>query len=73
MAKRQLLSHLLVLLLLTVPAATAADSAAQRVADLTASDGTKLRITYFAAGKPGPGVLLLHHTLPDTAPTCRGI
>ena len=28
--------------------------------DITAGDGTKLRATFFAAGKPGPGVLLLH-------------
>src|SRR6202043_2157097 len=33
---------------------------AQRVVDLTGTDGTKLKATYFAAGKPGPGVLLLH-------------
>ncbi len=32
----------------------------QRVVDLTASDGTKLKATYFSTGKPGPGVLLLH-------------
>lgn len=35
-------------------------SSAQRVVDLTATDGTKLKATYFAAAKPGPGVLLLH-------------
>ena len=34
--------------------------AAQRVVDLTAQDGTKLKATYFGADKPGPGVLLLH-------------
>src|SRR3984893_3179935 len=34
--------------------------AAERSVDLTASDGTKLKVTYFAAAKPGPGVLLLH-------------
>jgi dienelactone hydrolase len=34
--------------------------AAERVVDLTASDGTKLKATYFPAAKPGPGVLLLH-------------
>ncbi len=34
--------------------------AAERVVDLTAKDGAKLKATYFAAGKPGPGVLLLH-------------
>jgi len=31
-----------------------------RVLDLSAADGTKLKATYFGAGKPGPGVLLLH-------------
>lgn len=33
---------------------------AERVVDLTAADGTKLKATYFPAAKPGPGVLLLH-------------
>ncbi|HEY6968559.1 MAG TPA: hypothetical protein VJA94_05120, partial [Candidatus Angelobacter sp.] len=33
---------------------------APQVTDLTASDGTKLKVSYFSAGKPGPGVLLLH-------------
>lgn len=28
--------------------------------DITAHDGTKLRATFFSAGKPGPGVILLH-------------
>jgi len=28
--------------------------------DIAAPDGTKLRATFFAAAKPGPGVLLLH-------------
>lgn len=32
----------------------------QRVVQLTAPDGTNLKATYFDAGKPGPGVLLLH-------------
>ena len=31
-----------------------------RVVDLKASDGTLLKASYFAAAKPGPGVLLLH-------------
>lgn len=35
-------------------------SHAQRIVDLTASDGTKLKTSYFAAAKLGPGVLLLH-------------
>ena len=33
-----------------------------RVVDLKASDGTLLKATYFAAGKPGPGVLLFHQS-----------
>ena len=33
---------------------------APRVVDLKAPDGTILKASYFAAGKPGPGVLLLH-------------
>ena len=28
--------------------------------DITAPDGLKLKATYYSAGKPGPGVLLLH-------------
>jgi dienelactone hydrolase len=37
-----------------------AGSAADRVVDLTAADGVKLKATYFAAAAEGPGVLLLH-------------
>ena len=33
---------------------------APRVVELKASDGTRLEATYFAAGKPGPGVILSH-------------
>lgn len=29
-------------------------------ADLAAPDGLKLKVTYYPAGKPGPGVLLMH-------------
>jgi len=32
----------------------------KRDVDLTAADGVKLKATYYAAAKPGPGVLLLH-------------
>jgi dienelactone hydrolase len=35
-------------------------SFAPRVVDLKASDGTLLKASFFAAAKPGPGVLLLH-------------
>jgi dienelactone hydrolase len=46
-------------LLLALPC-VAAERPTPRIVDLTATDGTKLKATYFAAGKPGPGVLLLH-------------
>jgi dienelactone hydrolase len=36
-----------------------------RAVDLKASDGILLKATYFAAGKPGPGVLLLHQVNRD--------
>jgi dienelactone hydrolase len=35
---------------------------APRVAALTAADGIVLKATYFAAGKPGPGVILFHQS-----------
>jgi tetratricopeptide (TPR) repeat protein len=35
---------------------------APRVVDLKASDGIVLKASYFAAAKPGPGVLLLHQS-----------
>ena len=44
---------------LTLSALSLAQSS-ERVVDLTASDGTRLKATYFSAAKPGPGVLLLH-------------
>jgi len=40
-------------------------SPAARVVDLKASDGTLLKATYFAAAKPGPGVLLFHQSNRD--------
>jgi dienelactone hydrolase len=46
-----------VLLALTSNAQT---KPAERVVNLTASDGSKLKATFFSADKPGPGVLLLH-------------
>jgi len=36
------------------------EQAPSRVVDLKASDGTVLKASYFAAARPGPGVLLLH-------------
>ena len=34
----------------------------ERVVDLKSGDGTILKATYFAAAKPGPGVLLFHQS-----------
>ena len=50
---------LLSFVLLAVGMAHSQSSSAKDI-DITAPDGTKLRATFFAAGKPGPGVLLLH-------------
>jgi dienelactone hydrolase len=45
---------------LLVAATGTAQQISPRVVSLRASDGTVLKGTYFASGKPGPGVLLLH-------------
>src|SRR6476660_1079652 len=42
------------------PSIRAGESTPPRVVDLQAPDGTNLKGSYFSAGKPGPGVLLLH-------------
>jgi dienelactone hydrolase len=42
-----------------IPAA-AQQPPAPRIVDLTSPDGTHLKATFFAAAKPGPGLLLLH-------------
>jgi dienelactone hydrolase len=47
-------------LALLVAATVAAQQISPQVVSLHASDGTVLKGTYFASGKPGPGVLLLH-------------
>jgi len=49
----------LLLFLVTLPA-FAATPPAPRDVEITGPDGVKLKATYYAAGKPGPGVLLLH-------------
>ncbi len=46
--------------LLIAASASGQQSPAARVIDLKAADGTPLKASYFAAAKPGPGVLLLH-------------
>jgi len=57
--------HHRVVFLLLIPSVLALGAAAQqppapRIVDLKASDGTALKASFFAAAKPGPGVLLLH-------------
>lgn len=47
-------------LLLIAACCLAAENPAPKEVDITAPDGLKLRATYYAAAKPGPGVLLLH-------------
>jgi len=59
MVGRRLCSRVLAVLLFAL-ACVAPVLRAQRIVDLTAADGTKLKASYFAAAKPGPGVLLLH-------------
>ncbi len=46
--------------LLFVLTRAASPMSAVRTVSLTAADGTTLKASYFAAAKPGPGVLLLH-------------
>ncbi|HYM77209.1 MAG TPA: acyl-CoA thioester hydrolase/BAAT C-terminal domain-containing protein [Candidatus Dormibacteraeota bacterium] len=53
-------STFLVSLLLLCAAVASSQTPTPKDVDITAPDGTKLRATFFAAGKPGPGVLLLH-------------
>src|SRR4029077_20387661 len=45
--------------------ASAQDAAPSRAVDLTSADGTSLKGTFFAANKPGPGVLLIHQSNRD--------
>jgi dienelactone hydrolase len=42
-----------------------AENPAPRTVDLKSADGTQLKATYFAAARPGPGVLLLHQVNRD--------
>ncbi len=49
-----------VLVLVGAGSCWAQDSAAPRVVDLKAADGTVLKASFFAAATPGPGVILLH-------------
>src|SRR5215831_2057060 len=55
----------LLLMLIFSSVAFAQNTSVPRIVDLKAPDGTPLKATYFAAGKPGPGVLLLHQVNRD--------
>lgn len=55
---RRLIFPLLFLIIAQI--CVASQMSAPKTVDLTAADGTKLKATYYAAGKPGPGVLLMH-------------
>src|SRR5260370_39733123 len=54
------ISSCMLLSLVMVLSGAAQQLSVGRAIDLTAPDNTKLKATYFAAAKPGPGVLLLH-------------
>jgi dienelactone hydrolase len=49
-----------VVLILAAGCVAFAQNPAPRAVDLKGADGTPLKATYFAAARPGPGVLLLH-------------
>jgi dienelactone hydrolase len=55
-----MLKPVLTALVALVPTAALADTPAPRVVEVTAPDGAMLKATYYAAGAPGPAVLLLH-------------
>lgn len=55
-----MLRYILPLALLLSAATAPSAAAAPKDVDIPAPDGIKLRATFFSAGKPGPGVLLLH-------------
>ena len=57
--KREI-SGLLFVVVLLAQVSGAQQTPPPQIVDLTAADGTKLKATYYPAGKPGPGVLLLH-------------
>ncbi|HEY6350149.1 MAG TPA: alpha/beta fold hydrolase [Candidatus Angelobacter sp.] len=60
MEKTRTLLSTLFILLLTALTCAAGEPQAPKIEDLTATDGIKLKVSFFAAAKPGPGVLLLH-------------
>jgi dienelactone hydrolase len=55
-----MLRFCLVLSLVLYSSFAPSQTSTRKDVDIVAPDGTKLRATFFAAAKPGPGVLLLH-------------
>ena len=55
-----MLKPVLTALVALIPTVALADPPAPRVVDVSAPDGAMLKATYYAAGAPGPAVLLLH-------------
>ena len=70
MPRSRLAALFLLILIVAVPCCGRKIPAPQDV-DLTAPDGTKLKATYFSAGRPGPGVLLLHQCSGPGSPETR--
>ncbi|HYL46755.1 MAG TPA: alpha/beta hydrolase [Candidatus Limnocylindrales bacterium] len=57
---RQISSVAAILCAVLLAAAAASAQSSKQDVDLTAADGVKFKATYYSAGKPGPGVLLMH-------------
>jgi len=55
-----MLRSLFIVSLLVCTSFSFSHAASRKDVDILAPDGTKLRATFFAAGRPGPGVILLH-------------
>jgi dienelactone hydrolase len=51
---------LVIAVLLSLVTSRASTNSAERFVDIKSADGTVVKATYFAAAKPGPGVLLFH-------------
>ena len=51
---------LIIAVLLPLVTSDAGTNSAERFVDIKSADGTVVKATYFAAAKPGPGVLLFH-------------
>jgi dienelactone hydrolase len=51
---------LIIAVLLSLVTSGAGTNSAERFVDIKSADGTVVKATYFAAAKPGPGVLLFH-------------